>query len=94
MDWVEATLGRSVEVVQHWWTGVRTVRAFPGQEPPEIPAGFPLLTWRWIGERTFAWRGRSRRPSTDDEYLPATGEAWISAGRSRLIARRLAKAPT
>lgn len=34
VTWVKDTLGWSVEVVKHWWTGVSKVWAFPGQEPP------------------------------------------------------------
>jgi transposase len=91
-DWVRDTLGWSVEVVKHWWTGVSTVWVFPGQEPPEIPAGFQLLHWRWIVERTFAWLGRSRRLSKDYEFLPQTSEAMIYLAMSRRMLRRLATA--
>lgn len=93
VDWVEEAFGWSVEVVQHWWTGVSKVWVFPGQEPPTIPAGFQLLPHRWLVERTLAWLGRYRRLSKDYEYLPTTGEAWIYAGMSWLLVRRLAKTP-
>jgi hypothetical protein len=50
VEWVQQTFGWSVKVVKHWWTGVSKVWVFPGQEVPEIPAGFQLLKWRWIVE--------------------------------------------
>ena len=77
VDWVETTLTWSVEVVQHWWTGVRAVWVAEGAEPPTIPAGFHVLPRRWVVERTFAWLGRYRRLSKDYEALPGTEEAWI-----------------
>jgi putative transposase len=46
---------------------------------------------RWVVERTFAWLGRSRRLSKDDEVLPATEEAWIELAMSRLMTVRLAR---
>jgi hypothetical protein len=46
VDWVTDTLGWRVEVVKHWWTAVSGVWVAPGQQPPEIPAGFHLLHWR------------------------------------------------
>lgn len=90
VDWVEAALGWSVEVVKHWWTGVSKVWVFPGQEPPEVPAGFQLLKWRWIVERTFAWIGFYRRMSKDYEYLPETSAAMVYTAMSRTMLARLA----
>lgn len=90
VDWVKDTLGWSVEVVKHWWTGVAKVWVFPGQEPPEKPTGFQLLKWRWIVERTFAWIGFYRRMSKDYEYLPETSAAMVYTVMSRLMLARLA----
>ena len=42
-------------------------------------------------ERTFSWLGHNRRMSKDYERLPETGEAFIYAAMSRLMARRLAR---
>ena len=92
VEWVQSTFGWSIKVVKHWWTGVSKVWVFAGQEPPEIPAGFQVLPWRWIVERTFAWLSRSRRLSKDYEYLPATSEAMIYLAMTRLMLRRLAQA--
>ena len=88
--WVKATFGWSVEVVKHWWTGVRYVWVAPGQEPPTLPSGFHVLPRRWIVERTFGWLGRHRRLSKDYEYLPETSETWIYIAMSRLMLKRLA----
>lgn len=90
MDWVKDTLGWSVEVVKHWWTGVDKVWVFPGQEVPEKLTGFQLLKWRWIVERSFAWIGFYRRMSKDDEYLPETSEAMVYTVMSHLMLARLA----
>jgi transposase len=89
-EWVKATFGWSVEVVKHWWTGVRYVWVAPGQEPPTLPSGFHVLPHRWIVERTFGWLGRHRRLSKDYEYLPETSETWIYIAMSRLMLKRLA----
>lgn len=91
MDWVQETLGWSVEVVEHWWTGTRGVWVAPGQEPPERPTGFQLLAWRWIVERSFAWMGRYRRLSKDYEYLVETSEAMVYTAMSRTMLARLAR---
>ena len=79
-----------VEIVKHWWTGLRGVWVAPGQEPPPIPSGFHVLPKRWIVERTFAWLGQNRRFSKDYERLPVTSEAFIHVAMSRLMLRRLA----
>jgi transposase len=60
------------------------------QEPPLRAPGFQLLPRRWVVERTFAWIGRNRRMSKDDEFLPATSEAWIYLSMIRLMLKRLA----
>lgn len=87
-DWVEQTLGWTVEVVK------RPSRWFwcaPGQEPPTLPGGFQVLPHRWIVERTLGWLGRWRRTSKDYEYLPTTSECVIYLAMIRVMLRRLAE---
>jgi putative transposase len=55
--------------------------------------GFQVLPHRWVVERTFGWLNRCRRLSKDFEQLPATEEAWVYAAMTRLMLRRLARAP-
>jgi hypothetical protein len=90
----EMDLGWDLEVVKHWWTGVRWVWVPEGQEPPalDIPAGFQVLPRRWVVERTLAWLCRNRRLSKDYEALPETEEAFLYVGMIRLMLRRLANA--
>ncbi len=57
-DWLAGTLGWSLEITRHWWTGAR-VWVAAGQPPPERPAGFRVLPRRWVVERTFAWLGQA-----------------------------------
>ena len=61
-----------------------------GREPPPMPA-FTVWPRRWVVERTIAWVGRSRRLSTEDEYLPESRETLIYLAMSRLMLRRLAR---
>jgi len=87
VTWIEQELGLSVSVVRKprrwgWWPA--------DQEPPPIPAGFPVLPRRWVVERTFAWLGRYRRLSKDYEALPETEEAWMHLAMSTLMLARLA----
>jgi transposase len=93
VDWVKDTLGWSVEVVKHWWTGVSSVWVAPGQEPPEKPTGFHVLPRRGVVARTFGWLGWWRRLSKDYEYLPATSEAMVYMAMSRVMLARLARLP-
>lgn len=90
-QWIQSTLGWTVEIVKHWWTGVRGFWLSPGQEPPVIPSGFHVLPHRWIVERTFAWLGFSRRLSKDYERLPESSESFIYVAMSRIMIRRLAR---
>ena len=89
-DWLLATLGWTLAITKHWWTGVRGVWLAPGQEPPAIPAGFHVLPRRWVVERTLAWLGRNRRMSKDYERLVETGEMLLYLAMSRILLRRLA----
>jgi putative transposase len=87
-EWVEQTLGWTVEVVQRPSHGV-WVKA--DQELPPVPKGFQLLRRRWVVERTFGWLGRWRRTSKDYEYLPATSACVIYLAMIRVMLRRLAE---
>ncbi|MBW3634697.1 MAG: transposase, partial [Chloroflexi bacterium] len=87
-DWIRAALGWTVEVVKR---PPRWIWLPEGAEPPPMPAGLQVLTRRWVVERTFAWLGRYRRVSKDDEVLPATEEAWIYLATTNLLVRRLAR---
>jgi putative transposase len=89
-EWIESTLECTLEIVKHWWTGLRWVWVGPGQEPPTIPSGFHVLPRRWVVERTFAWLVTYRRLSKDYEELPDTSEPLIYIAMSRLMVRRLA----
>ncbi len=102
--WVERALGWTAEIVRHppkpapeevmmkWareWAK-EGVKVDPKKLlPPEGPR--PFLPRRWVVERTFSWLGQNRRMSKDYERLPETGEAFIYAAMSRLMARRLAR---
>jgi putative transposase len=87
--WLATNLGWQLMIVRRprrWvWVG-------PGQEPPELPAGFSVLPRRWVIERTLAWISRNRRLARDWERLSATTETWIYLAMSRLMAKRLAHA--
>lgn len=102
--WVERTLGWTAEIVRHppkpapeevmraW------VREFNKEGLAIDPKKFmlengprPFLPKRWVVERTFSWLGQNRRMSKDYERLPESGEAFIYAAMSRLMARRLAR---
>ncbi len=97
-EWVEGTLGWTIEVVQHAYAGIRGFWLPKGQElPPEQLAmlkglrSFKVLPRRWVVKRTFAWICRYRRHSKDYEHLPASSEAFIYAAMVRLMLARLAK---
>jgi len=102
--WAEEVLGLSVEVVrkpkkpvpekvaQLWaeeWAKEGKAVDWQKLMPPR---GFRVLPRRWVVERTFAWISHNRRMAKDYERLCATGEAFIYAAMTRLMARRLARA--
>jgi transposase len=89
-EWLKKKLGWELEVVKHWWTGIRGFWCPSGVEPPSIPRGFHVLPRRWVVERTLAWLSRNRRLAKDYEFLPETGGAFCYAGMVRLMLRRLA----
>jgi putative transposase len=102
--WAEQELGISVEVVHRTPKPIpeKIARIWAeewAKEGREIDwqkllprRGFKVLPRRWVVERTFAWLGQNRRMSKDYERLCATGETFIYAAMSRLMARRLARA--
>ena len=103
-DWVEKTLGWTVEIVrrprkpapkevlmvwaQQWANKGVTV----DWHKLLRPRGFTVLLRRWVVERTFAWLSHNRRMSKDYEHLAATSEAFIYIAMTRLMVRRLTRA--
>lgn len=61
-----------------------------GQEAP-TSAGFKVLKWRWLVERTFGWLGRNRRLSKDYEETVASSLAWVRVALVGLLLRRLGR---
>jgi transposase len=103
-DWVEKTLGWSVEIVRRPRKPApeRVVMAWAQQWAKEgvrvdwhkllPPRGFQVLPRLWVVERTFAWISHNRRMSKDYERLAAASEAFIYVAMTRLMVRRLARA--
>ena len=103
-DWVEKTLGWSVEIVKRPRKPApqKVLKAWAEQwlhegvkvdwEKLLPPKGFVALPRRWVVERSFAWICHSRRMSKDYERLCASSEAFVYAAMTRLMVRRLAHA--
>jgi putative transposase len=102
--WVESVLGWTAEIVRHppkpapeevmrRWAGEWAKDGVELDPKKLLPAEGPrpFLPRRWVVERTFSWLGQNRRLSKDYERLPESGEAFIYAAMSRLMARRLAR---
>jgi putative transposase len=102
-DWVEKTLGWSVDLAQRprkpapkevliaWtreWAKEGVKLDWEKFMPPQ---GFQVLPRRWVVERTIAWIDHNRRMSKDYERLPESGEAFIYVAMSRLMLKRLAR---
>ena len=93
-EWIKEQMGWEVEIVRHPWSGIRGVWA-----PKDtvinwdeiIPPGFHVLPRRWVVERTFAWIGRYRRMSKDDEFLTRGSESMVYLTMIRLMLKRLAR---
>ncbi len=104
-DWVEKTLGWTVEIVRRppkptsrevlmssWaaeWAKEGEAVDWQKLLPPR---GFQVLPRRWVVERTFAWICHNRRMSKDYERLCASSEAFMYVATMRLMVRRLARA--
>ncbi len=89
-QWIEQELQWKMEIVKRPSKWGR----YPIDVEPEPMPAFTVLRRRWVVERTFAWLGRYRRMSKDNEYLTQSSEAMIQLAMSRLMLRRLAlKAP-
>jgi putative transposase len=55
-EWVKAELGWEIDIVEHPWSGRRSVRVPEGVEvnwEKIRPSGFHVLPCRWVVERTF-----------------------------------------
>ena len=102
-DWVEKTLGWSVDLVERpkkpapeqvlrlWAEQWRKEGVSVDWEKLLAPRGFQVLPRRWVVERTFSWIDQNRRMSKDYERLAETGEAFIYVAMSRLMVKRLAR---
>jgi putative transposase len=102
-DWVQKTLGWSVELVERprkpapnevlksWAEQMHKEGVKVEWEKLLPPKGFQVLPKRWVVERTFSWTDQNRRMSKDYERLTETGEAFIYVAMSCLMARRLAR---
>jgi putative transposase len=103
-DWVEKTLGWTVEIVRRPRKPApeEVLMAWAKQWAKEgvrvdwqellPPRGFTVPPRRWVVERTFAWISHNRRMSKDYERLAATSEAFIYVAMTRLMIRCLARA--
>ena len=56
---------------------------------PQGTKGFVVIPKRWVAERTFAWLGRSRRPSKDYERRIDSSAAMVRLSAIHLLAKRL-----
>jgi len=90
LDWAQQRRGISFQVVSRH-DGGRQPRGLPPGASPPIVSPFAVVPRRWVVERTFAWLGRFRRLSKDDEFLTATSEAVIYLAMTRLLLRRLTR---
>lgn len=100
-EWIKEQMGWEVEIVRHSWpargewvphgdlSDLSTVWFTYERIKPEPKKFRGVLPRRWVGERTFAWMGRSRRMSKDYEYLTSSSESMVCLTMIRLMLRRL-----
>jgi putative transposase len=86
LDWIQAALGWSVEIVERSPRRGFQVTPAGAFQQVSLPARFEPLPRRWVVERALAWISRHRRMSKDYERLPATGEALVYLTSMRLLA--------
>ncbi|MFB9991945.1 IS5 family transposase [Deinococcus oregonensis] len=92
LHWAKESSGVLVEVVSPWWRQAK--RSLPDLvEDVDPRKTFHVLPRRWVVERTFAWLGKCRRLSKDDEALPETTQHLVYLAMIRLMLRRLVRAP-
>jgi putative transposase len=89
-DWIQTSLGWTVEIVERSPRRGFIVNADGLLTRVKLPATFEPLPRRWVVERTMAWIARNRRMSKDYEYQLATSEAWVYLSMVRVMLRRLA----
>jgi putative transposase len=76
-------------VLQAWMAAHRPAWRIEVKTRPEGAKGFTPSEKRWVGERTNAWHGRSRRHSKDYERQPESSAAMIYLRNIPLLLRRL-----
>lgn len=91
LAWIHEELGWTVEVVERSPRRGLVVTADGRLQRVRLPAVFEPLPRRWVVERSFAWLGRQRRMSKDDERLPSTSEAFVYLTGIRLLLGRLTR---
>ena len=100
-EWIVEEMKWEVEIVRHSWPtrgqwvphgdlSDLSMVWFTYERIKPTPKKFRgVLPRRWVGERTFAWKGRYRRMSKDYEYLLSSSESMVCLTMIRLMLRRL-----
>jgi transposase len=86
--WVDG--GYRAEWLRAWVRGLKQTHKVNLEVTEREGAGFQVVKWRWVVERTFAWLLNYRRHSRDYEKLTATSEAMIQVSMIHLLLKRLA----
>ena len=77
-----------------WMVRARVKYVMEVIDRPKDVKGFAHQPKRWVVERSFAWWGRYRRRSRDDERYVESSEAMIKIGAIHNMLRRLAPDPS
>ena len=88
-DTINETLPLKMEIVKRPGAG-GTAWTGEGEPLPTQEAGFTLVRWRWIVERTFGRLGRYRRLAKDHERTIESSKAHIFHAMICLMLNRLA----